>query len=88
MQKTGEETQLLELNKLDFDGAGVKKTNFKFKIEFVNGKVSNIIHDSPLAMELASQLLDNEPTQNILNEKDLLITVNAKYQMIIKAIDN
>lgn len=88
MQKIDEGPQLLELNKLDFDSAGVKKTNFKFKIEFVNGKVANIIHDSILAMELANQLLENESTMQILNQKNILISVNSKYQMNIHPLND
>lgn len=84
MKKSDSEPQILELNKLDFDSAGVRKTNFKFKIEFHNGKVSNVIHDSPIAVELAHQLLENEQTSEILNDKNFTISVNSKYQLTIQ----
>lgn len=88
MKRSDGEPQILELNKLDFDAAGVRKTNFKFKIDFQNGKVSNVIHDSPIAVELASQLLENEQTSEILNDKDFTISVNTKYQLTITPLEN
>lgn len=86
MKKSDGESQVLELNKLDFEGASIRKTGFKFKIEFHNGKVSNIIHDSPIAVELAQQLLENEKTSEILNDKDFMISLNTKYQLTIKPL--
>lgn len=87
MKKTEGKPQVLELNKLDFEGASIRKTGFKFKIEFHNGKVSNIIHDSPIAVELAQQLLENEWTNQILNDKNFSISLNTKYQLTIKELD-
>ncbi len=84
IKKADGEPQLLELNKLDFESAGVKKTGFKFKIEFHNGKVANIIHDSPIAVELANQLLENEQTSEMLSAGNYTISLNTKYQLAIR----
>lgn len=86
MKRSDAEPQTLELNRLDFDGAGVKKSNLKFTIEFQNGKVSNIIHDSRIAMDLSDLLLENEQVNDILSEQDVVISVNTKYQMTIKPL--
>lgn len=86
MKKTEDNPQVLELNRLDFEGASIRKTGFKFKIEFHNGKVSNIIHDSPIAVELAQQLMENETTNQILNNKNFSISLNTKYQLTIKQL--
>lgn len=84
MKKTTSGPQTLDLNKLDFDAAGIAKSSFKFKIEFLNGRISNVIHDSPIAVELAHQLLDNDETNKILNERNIVISVSPRYQMTIK----
>lgn len=88
MKKSSNEPQVIGLNKLDFEAAGVRKTNFKFKIEFQNGRVANIIHDSAIAMELAHQLLENDQITHILKERNYVISVNSKYQMTVKALSD
>lgn len=86
MKKAESGPQTLDLNKLDFDAAGIARTSFKFKIEFLNGRISNVIHDSPIAVELAHQLLDNDAASKILNKTNIAISVNTRYQMTIKAL--
>jgi hypothetical protein len=86
MKKSEAGIQTLDLNKLDFDAAGISKSSFKFRIEFRNGRVSNVIHESPIAVELAHQLLDNEQTSQILNKTNIVISASPKYQLTIKPL--
>jgi len=83
MKKSDTESQVLSLNKLDFERAGNRKTGYRFTIEFRDGKVGNIISDSPLAVELAHQLLEDQPTLELLQHKNLSVSLNSKYQLTI-----
>ncbi|MBN9351060.1 MAG: hypothetical protein J0H55_10275 [Chitinophagaceae bacterium] len=84
MKKSEGKPQTLDLNQLDFEGAGVKKSGTRFKIEFQRGHVSNVIHDSPLAVELSNQLLEDDSIVELLNSKNFIISLNSKYQLTIK----
>lgn len=88
MKKSDAEPQVLGLNKLDFERAGNRKTGYRFTIEFIDGKVANIISDSPLAVELAHQLLEDEATQDLLREKNMSVSLNTKYQLTIAPIED
>ncbi len=85
LKKAASAPQMLELNRIDFEGAGIRKTGFKFKIEFRNGKVENIISSAPLATALATEMMNNEQIGEILREGDYTISLNPKYELTIKA---
>ncbi|MCW5914618.1 MAG: hypothetical protein KIT66_08415 [Chitinophagaceae bacterium] len=85
LKKAASGPQMLELNRIDFEGAGIRKTGFKFKIEFRNGKVENIISSAPLATALATEMMNNEQIGEILREGDYTISLNPKYELTIKA---
>lgn len=85
LKKAVSAPQMLELNHIDFEGAGIRKTGFKFKIEFRNGKVENIISSAPLATALATEMMNNEQIGEILREGDYTISLNPKYELTIKA---
>ncbi len=54
MKKSAGGDQTLNLNRIDFERAGTgRKAGYKFTINFVQGKVSNIISGIPLAADLA-----------------------------------
>lgn len=77
--------QLLDLNRMDFERAGsARKSGYKFSIEFVNGKVANVISNLPLAPDLAQSLLDDNVIRDILQNKDYTISLNTKFQLSIK----
>lgn len=84
LKKSDDKQLILDLNRLDFESSGVKKSGFGFKIEFQKGRVANIIHDSPLALELSHQLLDDEQISELLKKKNFTISLNSKYQLTIK----
>ena len=83
MKKSDSEPQVLGLNKLDFERAGNRKTGYRFTIEFVDGKVGNIISDSPLAVELAHQLMEDEAIMELMKEKNFSVSLSTKYQLTI-----
>lgn len=85
MKKSSAGNQTLDLNRIDFERAGSgRKAGYKFSIEFVSGRVSNIISGSPLASDLAAVLLNDPASRAILTASDITIGLNTKFQLSIK----
>ena len=75
--------QVLNLNRIDFERAGTgRKAGYKFTVEFNDGRVSNVISNSPLASNLAAVMLENETTKEILRNNHYTISLNTKFQLI------
>ena len=87
LKKSAAEDQVLTLNRVDFERAGTGRTaGYKFTIQLTNGRVSNVISGSPLAMNLATVLLEDENTKKIIKEKMFEISLNTKFQLTTKNI--
>lgn len=87
MKKSPLEEQVLALNRIDFERAGTgRKAGYKFKIEFTDGKVGNVISGSTLAMHLAQVVLEDDGAKQILNEHNFEVSLNTKFQLTIKNI--
>ena len=87
LKKSAAEDQLLTLNRVDFERAGTgRKAGYKFTIQLTNGRVSNVISGSPLAMNLAAVLLEDENTKKIIKDKIYEISLNTKFQLTTKNI--
>lgn len=87
MKKSATGDQLLDLNRVDFERAGTgRKAGYKFTIEFTDGKVGNVISGSPLAMHLASVILEDEGAKQIINEDNFEISLNTKFQLSVKNV--
>ena len=88
MKKSISEDQLLDLNRIDFERAGTgRKAGYKFKIDFTDGKVGNVISSSTLAMHLAQVMLEDDDAKQILTEHNFEISLNTKFQLTIKNIE-
>lgn len=88
MKKSISEEQLLNLNRIDFERAGTgRKAGYKFKIEFIDGKVGNVISGSALAMHLAQVIMEDDKAKEILTEHDFEISLNTKFQLTVKNIE-
>ena len=88
MKKSTSEEQVLVLNRIDFERAGTgRKAGYKFKILFTDGKVSNVISGSALAMHLAQVILEDDNAKEILNEHNFEVSLNTKFQLTIKNIE-
>ena len=82
------EDQVLALNRIDFERAGTgRKAGYKFKIEFIDGKVGNVISGSPLAMHLAQVILEDDAAKQILTENNYDVSLNTKFQLTIKHVE-
>jgi len=88
MKKSVSEEQVLDLNRIDFERAGSgRKSGYKFKIEFTDGKVGNVISGSALATHLAQVILEDDAAQEILNEHNFEVSLNTKFQLSIKNVE-
>ncbi|MGN6532731.1 MAG: hypothetical protein ACTHK0_13385 [Ginsengibacter sp.] len=86
-KKSLTEDQVLNLNRIDFERAGTaRKAGYKFKIEFIDGKVGNVISGSTLAMHLAQVILEDDSVKEILNEHNFQVNLNTRFQLIIKSL--
>ncbi len=82
LKKSASGEQVLTLNRVDFERAGTgRKAGYKFLIEFTNGRVSNVISNSPLATNLASVMLENDATKNILKGGCYTVSLNTRFQL-------
>ena len=82
LKKSASGDQVLTLNRVDFERAGTgRKAGYKFTIEFTNGRVSNVISNSPLATNLASVMLENDSTKTILKGGCYTISLNTRFQL-------
>lgn len=87
MKKSISEDQVLDLNRIDFERAGTgRKAGYKFKIEFTDGKVGNVISGSTLAMHLAQIILDDDAAKEIISENNFEVSLNTKFQLTIKNV--
>jgi len=85
MKKSITEDQILTLNRIDFERAGTaRKSGYKFKIDFIDGKVGNVISGSTLATHLAQTILEDDAAKEILSGHNFEIILNTKFQLIIK----
>ena len=88
LKRSANETQTLDLNRVDFERAGSgRKAGYKFTIELNNGKVRNVISGSPLALNLATVLLEDDANADILRNNHYEITLNTKFQLITKNLN-
>jgi hypothetical protein len=75
--------QILNLNRIDFERAGTgRKAGYKFTIEFIQGRIGNIISNSALASNLAAVMLENDVTKEILRHGHYTVSLNTKFQLI------
>lgn len=87
LKKSATEDQVLVLNRVDFERAGTgRKAGYKFTIQLTNGRVSNVISGSPLAMNLASVLLEDDNTKKIIKDNIYEISLSTKFHLTTKNI--
>ncbi|MDE3182185.1 MAG: hypothetical protein KGM16_02090 [Bacteroidota bacterium] len=88
MKKSVSDEQVLDLNRIDFERAGTgRKAGYKFKIDFTDGKVGNVISGSPLAMHLAQVIMEDDSAREILNEHNFEVSLNTKFQLTVKNVE-
>lgn len=87
MKRSASGDQVLDLNRIDFERAGTgRKAGYKFTIEFTNGRVANVISNSPLAPDLAAVLLQDDASKTILANANYHVSLNTRFQLSIKNV--
>jgi hypothetical protein len=85
LKRSASGDQSLDLNRIDFERAGTgRKAGYKFTIELTNGRVANVISNSPLAPDLAAVLLQDEASKAILANNNFQVSLNTRFQLSIK----
>jgi hypothetical protein len=85
MKKSAAGDQVLNLNRPDFEKAGVaRKAGYKFTIEYTNGKVANVISTSQLALDLATVMLEDATIKGLFTTNNYQVSLNTKFQLSIK----
>lgn len=88
LKRSASGEQVLNLNRIDFEKAGTgRKAGYKFTIQFTKGRVSNLISNCRLAADLATAMLEDENTKNILRDKAFEVSMSPKFQLTVKNLD-
>jgi hypothetical protein len=77
--------QTLDMNVIDFTKAsGGRKTKLSFSnLELNNGKINTVIKQTPLATDLAVTLQENTTTKKLLENQNLVFSMNNNCQLTI-----
>jgi hypothetical protein len=79
--------QIFNLNVSDFKLAGAtRKTGYKFIIQFLGGRVNNVL-TCDIARDFAFALLEDVHTKEIIIQNNYDISMNEKFQLCIKFVD-
>ena len=87
LKKSLQSEQTLKMDKGDFEKVGIRKSGYKFRIEFVKGRVNNIISGSEIASELAIAMQENEGVRNTLITNDFVIELNTRFELKISCLN-
>lgn len=81
------EEQQFALNVPDFERAGFKrKSGYKFFIRLKDGRLDNVLTESPIASSLASTLLEDSTIKELVQTHELHISMNTKFQLSVRHI--
>jgi len=87
MKRSASGDQNLDLNRIDFERAGTgRKAGYKFTIELTNGRVANVISNSPLAPDLATVILQDDVIKSLLVNNNYQVSLNTRFQLSIKNV--
>ncbi|HYK45447.1 MAG TPA: hypothetical protein VEV83_09775 [Parafilimonas sp.] len=87
MKKSVRETQVLNLNRSDFERDAKRKYGHKFVVEFINGKPAMIIAGREIVQSFTQALLSDEVTRELLLKHNYTFALTTKYQLEIKMTD-
>jgi hypothetical protein len=84
MKKSVRETQVLNLNRSDFERDAKRKYGHKFVIDFINGKPATFIAGREIVQSFTQALLSDEVTRDLLLKHNYTFALTTKYQLEIK----
>jgi len=79
--------QTLPLNASDFQrAAGGRKVKFSFSVTVHKGRLQTIDKPPPIAREFVSVLQQDQVTNQLIRQFDIVFTFNNSFQLLIKNI--
>ncbi|MEO6977219.1 MAG: hypothetical protein ABI113_02540, partial [Mucilaginibacter sp.] len=85
LKRSLNEEQQFKLNITDFESAGDRgKSGYTFNIALENGKVTNNISGSAVALDLYEALKADEAIKAMLQNKSIKISVGKSFMLSIK----
>jgi hypothetical protein len=85
VKKAATAEQVITLNQSDIERAvGIKKSGYRFSINFVNGRPDLMYSNNEIAQALIGVLSEDEVIREHLSGNDYTFSFNNKYQLQIK----
>jgi hypothetical protein len=86
LKKSASEEQVLMLNRIDFERiAGIRKSGYKFTVNFINGRPDALFSGNDLVQTFISVLQTDEfINNNCLSQNNYTFVFTTKYQLYIK----
>lgn len=85
LKKSAAAEQVLGMNRSDFDkAAGVRKSGYRFAINFVNNQPDTLFSGNSFAQSFISVLQNDEIIRELLSKNNYLFVFTGKYQLQIK----
>ena len=77
--------QLLGMNRNDFErAAGIKKSGYRFTVNFSNGRADALFSGNDIVQAFISVLMEDAATQAMLLESNYTFSFSSKYELQIK----
>ena len=85
IKKAAATEQLLGMNRNDFErAAGIKKSGYRFAINFSNGKADALFSGNDIVQAFIRIMLEDATIQALFTEGKYAFLFNNKYQLQIK----
>ena len=84
IKKSAAGTQLLSMNRTDFERDVKRKSGYKFVVNFIAGKPDIIVANSEIIQSFMYALVNDEMISSLLLKGNYAFTLNTKYQLEIK----
>jgi hypothetical protein len=85
LKKSAAQEQVLSLNRIDFERvSGIRKSGYKFSVNFVNGRPDALFSGNDLIQTFISVLQTDEIISSLISKNDYTFTFSSKYQLSIK----
>jgi hypothetical protein len=85
LKKSAAEEQVLSINRIDIERAGgIRKSGYRFVVNFVNGRPDALFSGNDLVQTFISVLQNDEVINDHLSKNDYTFTFTNKYQLQIK----
>jgi hypothetical protein len=85
MKKSLAGEQVLGMNRNDFDrAAGVRKSGYRFVINFINNKPDGLFSGNDFTQSFISALRSDETIRELLSNTNYSFVFTTKYQLQIK----